>query len=193
MYSSLRDKQIFGDIQETTANRSKRPNTSKSIFRPKLDYASNVTTLNIPVTSNLSNIVNFPCLSCDDAHSQEHCSYFQRKTQREKLNFLKEKGCLCKGHISKDCKVRLSCKICNRTHPSVLHINFQVKGETSRSAESPRIKEVSSNICGHNGARNTTCALSVKGNKIIHTYALLDPESTRKGALCGKNPYRMGD
>lgn len=58
-------------------------------------------------------------------------------------------------------------------HPSVLHINFQVKGEASKSTEpAQNIKEVSSNVCRHNGVGNCKCALS-----IVQTYALLDPAS----------------
>lgn len=160
--------------------------------RPKLNYATDVATLSTPVAPNVNNSdVKPPCLCCDGAHSLEHCSDFKKKTHREKLNLLKEKGhcfgCLCKGHISKDCKGRLSCNICNQMHPSVLHINFQVKGEASKSTEpAQNIKEVSSNVFRHNGVRSCKCALSilpvqvksVKSNKIVQTNALLNPSSS---------------
>ena len=183
---------VFGDIQESVASRSKRPEVSKPMFRPKVSYAANVAAVTTPVTSNMDSDVKSPCLCCDGAHSLEHCSDFKKKTHREKLNLLQEKalcfGCLRTGHRSKDCHAgRLSCNICNRIHPSVLHINFQVKGETIKSAEPPEnIKEVKSNVCRHNGAGNSKCALSilpvqvksVKGNRIIQTYAFLDPGSS---------------
>ncbi|XP_031438690.2 uncharacterized protein LOC116224090 [Clupea harengus] len=183
---------VFGDIQESVASRSKRPEVSKPMFRPKVSYAANVAAVTTPVTSNMDSDVKSPCLCCDGAHSLEHCSDFKKKTHREKLNLLQEKalcfGCLRTGHRSKDCHAgRLSCNICNRMHPSVLHINFQVKGETIKSAEPPEnIKEVKSNVCRHNGAGNSKCALSilpvqvksVKGNRIIQTYAFLDPGSS---------------
>lgn len=69
----------------------------------------------------------------------------------------------------------------------MLHINFEAKHEASKSAEqSQYVRKVSSNVCGHTGARNTKYALSilpmqvksVKGHKIIQTYALLDPGSS---------------
>lgn len=170
---------IFVNIQEPVPSRNKRPKVSKTLFRPKSTYATNVITLCD---------VKMPCLCCDGAHCLENCSHFKKKTHREKLNFLRKKGicfgCLCKGHMSKDCKNRLACNICNQAHLNVLHINFKVKGHASRSAEQPQkhIRKVSSNACGHAGAGNSKCALSilpvevksVKSYKIIQTYALLD-------------------
>lgn len=181
---------IFGDIQDSVVSRNKRPNASKSPARPKPSYATSVVTLSTPVAPSMNSDVKPACFCCDGTHSLEHCLDFKKKTHREKLNLLKGKGlcfgCLCKGHISKDCKGRLSCNICNQRHPSVLHINFQVKGENPKSTQSQQATEVVSKVCGYNGAGNSKCALSilpvqvksVKDNKIIQTYALLDPGSS---------------
>ncbi len=50
----------------------------------------------------------------------------EKRSHGEKISFLKENGicfgCMCTGHISKDCRNRLSCKVCNLKHPSILHI-----------------------------------------------------------------------
>ncbi|KAL2083621.1 hypothetical protein ACEWY4_021394 [Coilia grayii] len=178
---------IFGDIQDT--NRNKKSNVSKAVFRPKSSYVTNVITLRNPVDPNTNTDVKPACICCDGSHGLEKCSDLKKKTHREKLNLLKEKGlcfsCLCKGHMSKDCKERLSCNICNQRHPSVLHINFQVKGEASKTEQS-QVRKVVANLCGHNGAGNSKWALSilpvqvksVKDNKIMQTYALLDPGSS---------------
>ena len=189
--SKICSNPIFGDIQDAISSR-KVFGGSKSIARPKSSYAANVVTMSTPVTRCLNSNASKPkCLCCEGDHSVEFCSDLKGKTHRDKLNFLKEKGlcfgCLCKGHLSKDCKDRLSCNTCNRKHPTVLHINFEVKGETPRSVEQTKhIPTVSSNVCRHNGAGNSKCALSilpvqvksVKGNKIIQTYAFLDPGSS---------------
>ena len=67
------------------------------------------------------------CLYCKGEHAQELCSLLGKRAHKEKINFLKEHGvcfgCLCIEHISKDCRRRLSCKICGARHPSMLHIH----------------------------------------------------------------------
>ncbi len=44
----------------------------------------------------------------------EFCTLWRRELQSEKIDFLKGTGvcfgCLCTGHISKECRKRLSCK-----------------------------------------------------------------------------------
>lgn len=135
---------IFRDIQESVANRNKRLNASKSLSRPKPFYATNMITLRASMAPSMNSDVKPACLCCDGAHSVEHCSDFKKKIRRKKLNLLKEKdcfGCLCKGHMSKDRKEHLSCNICNQMHPSVLHINFQVKEEASKSEQSQQVNK----------------------------------------------------
>ncbi len=55
--------QIFGDIQETVAtaaSKSKRHNTNKSVFRPKLNYVTNVATISGPASLNMNSDVKPP-------------------------------------------------------------------------------------------------------------------------------------
>lgn len=110
----------------------------------------------------------------------------------DKITLLKEKGmcfsCFQRGHISKFCEQKQSCSVCNRQHPSVLHMS-----------QSPKIKEkvelktaedvnvVIPEACGHIGAGTETASvLSVlpvkvkasKGSKVIEVYAFIDPGST---------------
>lgn len=48
------------------------------------------------------------CLCCGGEHTLETCNRLEKRTHKEKIGFLKENGvcfgCLCIGHISKDCK-----------------------------------------------------------------------------------------
>lgn len=66
------------------------------------------------------------CFFCCGDHTLDLCEKFGGlRSPDEKLVFLKERGlcfaCLRKGHMSKDCKNRLSCTTCYGTHPTVLH------------------------------------------------------------------------
>lgn len=110
---------------------------------------------------------------------------------KEKLNFLKEKGicfgCLCVGHMSRDCEKRLTCTVCGQMHPSILHIQQKERictQEQNRPSLSSAL--VALQACGQTGAGNGECALSIvpvqvkscKGQKVIQTYAFLDPGSS---------------
>ena len=94
-------------------------------------------------------------------------------------------GCLSAGHISKERKKRLACKVCKKTHPSVLHIEIN---STATEAGNPSgvIGSASAELCGHIGSGDQECALSIipvkvkagKGSQVLQVYALLDPGST---------------
>ncbi len=132
------------------------------------------------------------CLFCNCKHSLEMSKSFMRKTHRERLTFLKENGicfgCLNAGHVSKECKNRLICRRCNQSHPSVLHIEQQVKREKQVEKQNDAIGNalVSPKACGHIGAGDQKCILSnvpvkvkaAKGSKVLEVYAFLDPGSS---------------
>lgn len=124
-------------------------------------------------------------------HALDECSQYKSKTQQDKIQFLKEKGncfgCLKFGHTSKDCRSRLDCQVCHRKHPSVLHVE---KEDTNKETVSPPSQQ----ICAHIGAGEedpnvfSIVAVKVKSqksNKVVCTYAFLDPGSS--GTFCTAN------
>lgn len=90
--------------------------------------------------------------------------------------------------MSKDCTKHVNCTICNKQHPSVLHI----KGLDSKQLKKTPVSstQVSLQDDTHAGHRNTQscteCLLSIvpvqvkssKGSKIVQIYAFLDPGSS---------------
>ena len=76
-------------------------------------------------------LVNKVCLFCEGGHTLEFCSQLEKRAHTENFPFLSEKGvcygCLCIGHVRKDCRRRLSCKVCSLKHPTILHIYSKVK------------------------------------------------------------------
>ncbi len=121
-------------------------------------------------------------------------AFYWKRRHSEKMAFLKENGvcfgCLYSGNRSKDCQKRLSCKVCNLKHPSILHIHSR-KRETV-SAHSKREAEATSESAlitvqssGLNVAGEKDCTLSIlpvqvkskNGHETIGTYAFLDPGS----------------
>lgn len=87
--------------------------------------------------------------------------------------------------MSKECRSRLSCDECSLKHPTIPHIHNKEKGnkpqETSVSSAL-----VSLQAGGCTGAGDQDCTLSiipvqlksVKGDKVLQTYAFLDPGGT---------------
>ena len=141
------------------------------------------------------------CLFCKKGgHSLDKCSQFKGKVHRDKINFIKEKGicfgCLQEGHISRDCRGRLECNVCGQKHPGILHIEHQEKVTSSEKQQQQQQQPAKSTVstataapqtCGHIGAGcEDDCIFSVvpvqvksqKGDKVLQTYAFLDPGSS---------------
>lgn len=135
-----------------------------------------------------------PCAFCSGDHTLEVCRKFTVRPHKEKVDFLRAKGacfgCLTLGHMSRDCKKRISCDICQKKHPALLHIKTEEDGlnrEVKMAVETrrERLSNAMVSIGDHTGA-GKDCALSIlpvqikhaKGNKIVQTYAFLDAGST---------------
>lgn len=196
----------FGDIQDTPViakggnkaqlqqrSQFKRNSFATAVFMSN-EPAASVNKKNIQTQTQSQNgsptTSNFSCLYCSHGHTLDQCSQLKRKSQHEKLDFLKKKGvcfgCLRTGHMSKDCSKRISCKACNQTHPSILHIEKKEKGKEEDRPKEQSVSGTAISRCGHTGAGGSNGILSIlpvnvkctKGNKVIQTYAFLDPEST---------------
>lgn len=98
---------------------------------------------------------------------------------------------VCIGHMSKDCRRRLSCKVCKSRHPSMLHIHPKDKGAEKSQAITDIDIAVNSALVtvqtsGLTGAGEQDCKLSIvpvkvkskKGHTIVETYAILDQGSS---------------
>lgn len=129
------------------------------------------------------------CVCCSQVHSLEECPKLEKKRHRDKI--VKKGicfGCLCIGHRSKDCNRCLTCNVCGQNHPSVLHITKKPVSsmDSEQSKETILVIPSSSETCGHTVAGKEDCILSIlavqvksiRGDKIIQTYAFLDPGST---------------
>uniref|UniRef100_A0A8C8DI38 Uncharacterized protein n=1 Tax=Oryzias sinensis TaxID=183150 RepID=A0A8C8DI38_9TELE len=185
---------IFGNIQDSNSM------TNKVINKPKLQphfgiKRTSFATAVAPLESKTSSATSFKeqtlrtCLCCGGGHKLDVCPQMEKKTHKEKIGFLREKGvcfgCLCIGHFSKDCRKRISCEKCGLQHANILHIpqrrnNHSQTEKTEVSVDSTMVSS------GLTGAGNDSVKLPIvpvqvkskKGDKIITTYAFLDPGST---------------
>lgn len=65
------------------------------------------------------------CMLCQDRHWLYTCPDFMNMPLEERRAYVKDKklcyGCLKQGHNAKDCRRRLMCETCKKSHPSCLH------------------------------------------------------------------------
>lgn len=125
----------------------------------------------------------------------DECNADTRKSDRVQRE---EKGlcfaCLCTGHLSKNCDRCIICRQCNQTPTSLLNIEKREKSTHGDTELTRKASEscTTMSACGHTGAGHSNSILPIlpvqvkyaKGNKVIETYAFLDPGST--GTFCSE-------
>ena len=126
-----------------------------------------------------------PYVLCEAVHDLDDCESFSKKSLSEKRSFIKGKGlcfgCLRHGHTSKDCRIKKTCKLCKKRHPTSLHDKELVnKRDEKGSSEEGEI--VSSNRVSISSRVHSQILpvwvhhISNPEDKIL-VYALLDDQS----------------
>lgn len=194
---SILSDPIFGDIEGVSPSTAGVKPFNKFNLQPRnrMNRSSFATTItprdseHKTTTYSSRKQESLYCHCCSRAHLLEKCQQFKAKKHRDKIHLIKEKGicfgCLCIGHISRDCNNRLICDVCEQQHPTVLHIK-RANMESEQTNE-PGVKlSTPPQTCGRTGGGKDRCILSivpvqvksVKGHEVIQTYAFLDPGSS---------------
>ena len=143
--------------------------------------------------------LSFFCSLCkSNSHKLEKCRKFMEKNMDERREFVRVNhlcfGCFGNdGHISKNCRNRLTCEECGKCHPTPLHYSSTpVKSEElnkTKEAEKPSDGSASVNTSGvysnqdHNTVVTNCMILPVllshkqMPEKVVQVYALLDEAS----------------
>ena len=87
---------------------------------------------------------------CSNSHTLYSCYEFKKNNMDEHHDFIRLKrlcfGCLNKGHISKDCRRKLTCQKCEKPHPTVLHYDLKdVKGSRTQEGSETNSDQAVSN------------------------------------------------
>lgn len=191
---------LFGDISEGHATKGSVRNKiqSKGSFKGS-SFATSITGTEDSIASSSRYTQQQPtmsvrspsemCLCCKQSHVMLKCPRLNKMSHVEKIDFLKAKGlcfgCLKYGHISRECRRRLTCDECQLKHPTLLH------SDNREQQEKPPETPVSSALVSHQasactGAGEQESTLSIvpvkvkskKGDRVLQTYAFLDPGST---------------
>ncbi|XP_078352316.1 uncharacterized protein LOC144637013 [Oculina patagonica] len=131
------------------------------------------------------------CTFCKKTnHQLDACLRFKTETLENRKNFVKENrlcfGCLKKGHMSSDCKRKLTCSTCNKKHPTCLHEEKrETKKKEERSEEEEPTDVRKSTSCASQGTSSATTSMivpvwlssSTKPDKEVLVYAVLDTQS----------------
>ncbi|XP_043219160.1 uncharacterized protein LOC122380240 [Amphibalanus amphitrite] len=133
------------------------------------------------------------CVLCKHEHDLSACPVFAEKTLVEREKLVRQHalcfGCLEAGHRSRWCKSRLTCMVCGKGHPSVLH-RYQTATVSHDSppmtllsdqrASQAAVNVLSSRRAGHSGVKMPIVPVKVKyqGETTVQTYALLDSGSS---------------
>ena len=139
-----------------------------------------------------------PCLYCTDkGHSMDMCHQLRSKLFNDRIQFLRSNGlcfnCLKRGHQKSTCRCITSCQICQRRHPTVLHIeNFKsvTSFEDSSAKMENSVNASTSPLKSYMGAGDDKCTFAIlpvavylkNSSTVIHTYAFLDNGSNM--SLC---------
>ncbi len=122
------------------------------------------------------------------------CKKMRKSLHKEKIDFLCGKGlcfsCLKQGHMSKFCEEKLNCEVCSLLQPTVLHMKSKDKAIPKEDGEKQSVisgfVDTANKTCSSTGAGDTDSILAIvpvevkakKGNKVVTSYAFLDPGST---------------
>lgn len=134
------------------------------------------------------------CLFCEDgSHYLPECKKFGQKAIEERKEYVKSKrlcwACLRRGHRSKECRIRLKCRTCEKMHPTILH--DEKREQAAPKLEKPDLNDkrdcASSRATSHKSFSSNGLKSSMivpvwvahednPGSEIL-TYAMLDTQS----------------
>ena len=125
--------------------------------------------------SSLASTGESPCPVCGGAHGIVRCRTFADMSLPERKTVIHKKGlcfgCLGVGHRSRDCRVRHTCQVCGKKHPTLLHDYGSQQDPTVHVAASATPEK-----------RATTSTMPVvvrnpENGKEMKVFALLDTQS----------------
>ena len=144
------------------------------------------------------------CIFCKGEHHLAYCTGFKSEHLDTRRKFIFDRGlcygCLKKGHLSKECRQRLSCSSCKKRHPTVLHDDYWNERQAKDAQDESKETQTSSSYASVNEGKHRTLKTSAivpvwlshdstQGEKLV--YAMLDTQSDTSFIL-SKTKEAMG-
>ena len=96
-------------------------------------------------TSNNAERRKRACHLCSGDHHLNVCQNFLKKKLADRTRYIKENrlcfGCLKPNHVSKDCRSKMKCKTCSKSHPTSLHDDTWKPRNSDETSENTVVKE----------------------------------------------------
>ncbi len=203
---------VFGDIKETSTTKGQSKLHAEAGIYKRAVTKRVFTTSAVPIDKKVEDDDKLsvqrlqntrvdsqkkPCVFCKGLqHNLESCKRLKSKTHQEKIDFLRSKGlcfgCLKHGHVSKQCKDRMSCSQCSLPHPTILHMKPKEclpedkTDSCDRQSVTSALVYAEKDTSGDKDTCENECTLSIvpvqvkttKGTHLVKTYAFLDPGSS---------------
>ena len=132
-----------------------------------------------------------PCHLCSQDHHLDVCPDFLRKKLADRTKYIKEEklcfGCLNSNHVSKDCKRKMECNICQKNHPTSLHDDHwkprkgEEMSEETVTREQATVAKTSTSDRSHLSSTSAIVPVYVSSREDPQTeklvYAMLDTQS----------------
>lgn len=178
---------FFGDISDKSLSKVKTVGKNDSkVTNSRSFYTDNEEETS--ATDLISENTKYQCPCCSkNNHTLDNCFFFAKKSLQEKENFIRNNqlcyGCLASSdHRARNCPHRITCKICEKNHPSSLHRDPQQLPR--KYSEEPHDQETRAMNSLLTGKLRVVCAAvpviirDTITNKSITTYMALDNFST---------------
>lgn len=163
-----------------------------------------------------SSVYDTSCPFCTGKYPLAECQKVNAQSHEAKIEFVREKGlcfgCFRAGHLSRNCKRRITFQSCQAKHPNILHIKRSSKPEMDNSKPPHKVEQNSASAKPEETSINSAlvslgegagtragkdCILAIvpvqvklcNGSKSVLTYAFLDPCITN--TFCTKKLMRQ--
>ena len=183
---SFSDLVDFIEVESRIAN---NPLFGRNLFNEKSKDLNKTDKVQGKFKVNAINLDNIKCWFCKEKHFIDECQNLSKLQYEERTKIIKEMelcfSCLRKGHFSKNCRSRKQCETCQGTHPTILHrVKENIAQDESddpinMSNKTETVHVESNSINAETNFKLNILPVSIKYcDKIIKTYAFLDPGST---------------
>ena len=164
--------------ETTTSEHHRRAPRDEYNKRSSMVSSKHVTSYTVAAFSN-------NCVACKtDKHPLYTCAKFRTLTHVNKMSVLKSNNmcmnCLKPGHYASDCKSAHRCRVCQRPHHSLLHIESRSESPvtTSSTIVNPVVSHAATEL--NSSILLMTCKVLVEApdGSMVETRGILDSAST---------------